>query len=180
MMICAIRAIPAIRGHLFLLVAAGLLSGSGCQRKKEPPFDAADYETPAAEAVLHRLLKDEAEARKEAKVGVIVLGEQMRDSTPAFRAKFPEAGLQWFSSGSLATVWVGPVARVVEKSTQLQPFQLQIFSVSSRNDGAQEVIAAWAYEDRMVRRRYLATPTPGGQWDVKPLDVLEQKGRAEE
>jgi hypothetical protein len=161
---------------LFLLVAAGLLSGSGCQRKKEPPFAAADYETPAAEAVLHRLLKDEAEARKDAKVGVIVLGEQMKDSTPAFRERFPEAALQWFSTQSLATVWVGPIARVVEKSTQLQPFQLQVFSVTSSPDGTQEIIAAWAFEDRMLRRRYRATPAPNGHWNVQPLDVIEQKG----
>ena len=101
----------------------------------------------------------------------------MRDSTPAFRAKFPEAGLQWFSTQSLATVWVGPMARVVEKSTQLQPFQLQVFSVTPSPDGTQEIIAAWAFEDRMLRRRYRATPAPNGQWDVQPLDVIEQKGR---
>mgnify|MGYP006157314425 CR=1 FL=1 len=38
-----------------------------------------------------------------------------------------------------------------------------------------EVVAAWAFEDRMVRRRYLATPATGGSWSVQALEIVEQR-----
>jgi hypothetical protein len=166
---------PATRRLALAFAAFAALAIPACRREAEPPFDPADYETPAAEAVLRRLLEDTTEERKPAKVGVIVLGERMKDSTPAFRQKFPDTGLEWFSAASLTTVWVGPVPRVVERSTQLQPFQLQVSSVSRRDHGAVEVVAAWAYEERMMRRRFLVTEPAAGPPTVQPLEIIDQK-----
>ena len=36
-------------------------------------------------------------------------------------------------------------------------------------------VRAWAFEDRMVRRRYLATPATGGSWSVQALEIVEQR-----
>ncbi len=168
---------PARLGRGLALLAAGLLALlPACRQPPPPPFQPTEYETPAATAVLRQVLGDAIAAGSAAQVGIIVLGPQLEDSTPAFREPFADTGLRWFSAKDMTNVWVGPVARVIEKSTKLQPLQLQLFSVESRPDGAQDIVAAWAFEDKMVRRRYLATPAATGEgWTVQPLEIVEEK-----
>lgn len=164
---------------LFRWLAILLLALNACGRRKEPAFDPAPYESPAAVAVLRHVLAEARAAQADSKVGIIVLGERLHDATPAFRQQFADTGITWHSGTDMTQVWVGPVARVIEKSTKLQPIQLQVTSVTSRNPGqtpsAHEVVAAWAYEDRMVRRRYLATPASNGTWTIQTLETIEQK-----
>lgn len=166
--------LPVFRQRLAWMAALVFTLMAAC-RQPPPPVDPAAFETPAAATVLRHVMQEARAAGNTAQVGVIVLGPRLEDSTPEFRAQFQDAGLQWFSTDNLTHVWVGTVARVIEKTTKLQPLQLQIYSVENRDDGAQEVIAAWAFEDKMVRRRYLATPQTDGGWHVEALEVVEEK-----
>jgi len=164
---------------LLALLVGSLLTLAACGRKAVPPFDHAPYETAAAAAVLRQALAEARADGAESKVGVIVLGERMNDATPAFCGILADTGIAWHSGADMTQVWVGPVARIVEKKSKLQPIQLQVVSVMKRDPssaaGAEEVVAAWAYEDRMARRRYLATPAASGTWTLQTLETLEQK-----
>jgi hypothetical protein len=161
------------------LLTALLVTLTACGRKSAPPFDATPYETPAAAAVLRHVLTEARAAQADSKVGVIVLGERLNDATPGFLQQLADTGIDWHPGTDMTQVWVGPIARVVEKSSKLQPLQLQVVSVTRRDPSAttsaEEVVAAWAFEDRMVRRRYLATPGPDGVWSVQPLETIDQK-----
>ena len=164
---------------LLPLLAIALLALTACGGRDEPAFDPAPYETPAAAAVLRQVLVEARAAQADSKVGIIVVGERMNDATAAFRQRFADTGITWHPGADMTQVWVGPVARVIEKTTKLQPIQLQVTSVTPRDPaktaGAAEVVAAWAYEDRMLRRRYLATPAADGTWTIQTLETLEQK-----
>jgi hypothetical protein len=168
-----------VSGFLLVLVAGALLALSACGRKAAPPFDPAPYETPAAAAVLRQVLADARATQADSRVGVVVLGEQMNDATPSFRATLADTGIEWHPGTDMTQVWVGTIARVIEKKSKLQPIQLQVVSVTKRDPAsatsAEEVVAAWAYEDRMARRRYLATPASGGAWTLQVLETLDQK-----
>lgn len=171
--------VPRAFSVLTSLLAALLVTLTGCGRKSAPPFDATHYETPAAAAVLRHVLAEARATQADSKVGVIVLGERLNDASPGFRQQLSDAGIIWHPGTDMTQVWVGPIARVVEKTSKLQPLQLQVVSVTKRDPSAagsaEEVVAAWAYEDRMVRRRYLATPGPAGIWSVQPLETIDQK-----
>ncbi len=163
-----------------VLMCAGLLVLAACGRKQPAaPFDPSPYETRAAAAVLRHVLAEAREAKAEAKVGVIVVGDRLHDSSEAFRGQFADTGIEWHPGSDMTQVWVGPIARVVEKKSKLQPLQLQVASVARRDPasatGPEEVVAAWAYEDRMARRRYLATPAADGAWTIQTLETLEVK-----
>jgi hypothetical protein len=161
------------------LMAATLLTLSACGRKPEPPFDPAPYQTPGAAAVLRHVLAEARAAQADSKVGIIVLGERLNDATPEFCRQFEDTGITWHRGADMTQVWVGPVARVIEKSSKLQPLQLQVVSATKRDPSSasspEEVVAAWAFEDRMARRRYLATPGADGAWTIQKLATLEQK-----
>jgi hypothetical protein len=147
----------------------------GCRRESVPPVDRGKLETASSEAVLRRVLADADEPAREAKIGIIVLGPRLEDSTPEFRSRLADLGIPWVSSLRMTQVWVGPVARVIDRETQLQPLQLQVAEVEARADGARETIAGWAYGDRMERRRYLAKPRPDGSWEIEPLELVDHK-----
>ena len=161
------------------LLAALLLVLTACGRKPAPAFDPAPYETASAAAVLRQVLSEARAAQADAKVGVIVLGDRLHESSPAFRAQFSDTGITWHPGSDLTQVWVGTIARVIEKKSKLQPLQLQVVSVTRRDPASlsspEEVVAAWAFEDRMVRRRYLATPGTDGTWSIQPLETIDQK-----
>jgi hypothetical protein len=159
----------------FLTVASLVFSSAGCRRAEPERVDKSKLETPATEAVLRRVAADAEEALSRAKIGIIVLGEQLEDSSSGFREKFSNLGIPLVTSSRMTQVWVGPIARVVDRETKFQPLQFQITSVEPRADGPQEVIAAWAFEDRMERRRYLAKPDANGTWTVEPLEVIAKK-----
>ena len=163
---------------LFRLLAACLclLTAISC-RKPPEPVNPAEFETPAAVAVLHQVLKDAGDAAAAAKVGVIMLGPRLEDVTPEFRGKFADTGHAWHAGKDMTQVWIGPVARIIEKESKLQPIQLQILSVEKTGDGVEEIVAGWAYEDRMLRRRYRATKN-GDEWTIQPLEVIDQKPAA--
>lgn len=163
------------RRHVPTLAAVVMTLLPACRQPPPPPVQPADFETPAAAEVLREVMQEAKDTQQAPQVGVIVLGPQLQDSTPEFRAQFTDSGLQWFSSENLTNVWVGPVARVIEKTTKLQPLQLQLFSVEKLADGAEEIVAAWAFEDKMVRRRYRATAQSGGGWSIQPLEIVEEK-----
>lgn len=165
--------------HAFLSLALACLAFPACGRKKAPPFDPAPYETPAVAATLRHVLNEAKEAGVAAKVGIIVFGGKMHDSTPAFRAQFADTGIDWHEGKDMTQVWVGPIARVIERKSKLQPVQLQVSGVELREPGQpggpQEITAAWAFEDRMMRRRYAATPGENGAWKIEPREIVEQK-----
>ncbi|MFN0129363.1 MAG: hypothetical protein ACKV19_22075 [Verrucomicrobiales bacterium] len=158
---------------------AGLFALSGCGRRAAPPFDSTPYETPAAAAVLRQVLAEAKAAQAESKVGIIVLGDRLHDASPAFRQHLADTGIEWHAGNEMTQVWIGPIARVVEKKSKLQPIQLQVASVTKRDPasatGPEEVVAAWAFEDRMARRRYLATADGQGGWTIQKLETLEEK-----
>jgi hypothetical protein len=156
-------------------MAGAAISFATCRRAEVAHVDRSKFETPAAEAVLRRVAADAEAARSRARIGIIVLGERMEDASPAFREKFSDLGLPLVTSARMTEVWIGPVARVIDRETKFQPLQFQIMSVEPRSDGAHEVVAAWAFEDRMERRRYLAKPSADGHWTVEPLDVIARK-----
>lgn len=164
---------------LLILTAAWLVPLTACRRPSPPAFDAAPYETPASAAVLRQVLGEAKVAGAESKIGVIVLGKNLNDATPAFRQQFADTGIEWHPGTDMTQVWVGPIARVVEKKSKLQPVQLQVVSVAKRDPasaaGPEEVVAAWAFEDRMVRRRYLATAGTDGIWSIQLLETIDQK-----
>jgi len=164
---------------LWCLLTGLLLVLPACGRKQPPAFDPAPYETPAAAAVLRQVLEEARAAQADAQVGVIVLGERLHESTLAFRQQFSDTGITWHPGSDLTQVWVGTIARVIEKKSKLQPLQLQVVSVTRRDPAspvsAEEVVAAWAFEDRMVRRRYLASPGAAGAWTIQTLETIDQK-----
>ena len=170
---------PRFFQPLLCLLTGLLLMLTACGRKPAPVFDATPYETPAAAAVLRQVLAEARAAQADSKVGVIVLGERLNDATPAFRQRFSDTGVAWHPGSDMTQVWVGTIPRVIEKKSKLQPIQLQVVSVTKRDPAsatsAEEVVAAWAYEDRMVRRRYLATPGPDGAWTIQTLETIDQK-----
>jgi len=178
MSVCARRSLfPLLT---VVLLAGPLLALTACQRKAEPPFDPRPYETPSARAVLRHLLAEALEQTPDApKVGVIVLGENLRDATPDFRSSLADTGIEWHPGSAMTQVWVGPIARIIEKNSKLQPIQLQVVSVTKRDpsepDSPEEVVAAWAYEDRMKRQKFLATPAASGSWSLQPLEILEER-----
>lgn len=165
--------------HAFLSWVLLCLTLPSCGKKNATPFDPTTYETPAVAATLHHVLTEAKAAGVEAKVGIIVLGARMHDTTPAFREHFGDTGITWHAGSDMTQVWVGPIARVIEKTSKLQPVQLQVSEVEWRDatqpNGAQEIVAAWAFEDRMVRRRYVATPETTGSWKIEPREIVEQK-----
>ena len=170
---------PRLFPTLFCLLTGLLLMLTACGRRPAPVFDATPYETPAAAAVLRQVLAEARAAQADAKVGVIVLGERLNDATPAFRQQFTDTGITWHPGSDMTQVWVGAIARVIEKKSKLQPIQLQVVGVTKRDPAAgasaEEVVAAWAFEDRMVRRRYLATPAADGTWTIQTLETIDQK-----
>jgi len=165
--------------RLLSIFAILLTALSACTRDAPPAFDPTPFETPAAAAVLRHLLAETKAAGVDARVGVIVLGDRLHDGTARFREQFADTGIAWHPGSEMTQVWVGPVARVIEKSSKLQPLQLQVASVTKRDPAnpasAEEVVAAWGFEDRMVRRRFLATPGHGAEWVIQTLETLEQK-----
>ncbi len=168
----------------FLLAALAVLPLAGlstaCNRtKKVAPADHAALETPMGEAVARFLLTEADDARQRAKLAVIVVGEGMEDASAAFRARFADTGLTFVEGSSLTQVWVGPEARIVEKKSGLQPIQLQLTSATRRPDGGWEIIAAWAYGDRFVRKRYVASQPTGesGPWKIEALEVIAEKSK---
>lgn len=171
--------LSCVSRSLFFLLVGSFLALTACGGKSSPPFDPSPYETPSALAVLREVLREAREAQAISTVGVVMLGEKLNDSTPAFRAALKDTGIQWHPGADITQVWIGPIARVIEKTSKLQPIQLQVVSVSKRDAAssasAEEVVAAWAFEDRMVRRRYLATPATGGSWSVQALEIVEQR-----
>jgi len=160
-------------------LAASLLTLNACSRRAAPPFDPQPYESAAAAAVLRHVLAEARTAQADAKVGIIVVGERLNDASETFRQQLADPGITWHPGTHMTQVWVGPVARVIEKSSKLQPLQLQIHSVTQRDpanpNSPEEIVAAWAYEDRMVRRRYLATPADNGSWSIQTLETIDQK-----
>ncbi|MGI8601622.1 MAG: hypothetical protein ACR2OZ_01350 [Verrucomicrobiales bacterium] len=158
----------------FLTLAALAGLTVACHRKQPPPIDTSKFELPAVEAVVRRVFAD-AEPAGEAKVGIIVFSERMKDSSQEFRGRLSDLGLPLVSSSRMTQVWVGPVARVVDRETNFQPLQLQITSVEPREDSVREIVAAWAFGDKMERRRYLARPSTDGKWTVEPLEVIASK-----
>jgi hypothetical protein len=163
-----------MRFSIFVLALWSAVLGS-CQPKVPEPLDRAVFETAASEAVLRKVLKEADTVFREAKVGAIFLGARLESASPEFLARFQDVGLRWFTASDMSQVWVGPKARVIEKSSKLQPLQLQVLSVELRFDGALEIVAAWAFEERMQRKRYLARVEGDGKWLVQPLEVIEEK-----
>ena len=168
----------------FLLAALAVLPLVGavtsCNRSgKVAPADHAMLESPMGEAVVRFMLTEADDVRQRAKLAVLVIGEGMEESSAAFRARFGDAGLNLVDGSTLTKVWVGPEARIVEKKSGLQPLQLQLTSATRRTDGGWEVIAAWAYGDRFVRKRYVASQPAGesGPWKIEPLELIAEKSR---
>jgi hypothetical protein len=103
----------------------------------------------------------------------------MDDCTPAFRARFENTGYQFIGGQQMSKVWVGNHARVVERSSGLQPLQLQLLPAKRQGDGSDEYAAAWAYGEQMTRRRYVAKKDPASQkWLVEAKEIMEQKPKA--
>lgn len=153
--------------------AGGLLAA--CRRgEPPPPVDRPTLESEASAAVLRHLAQEAVSAAPRAELAIIVLGPAMEDASGQFRQRLSDLPLPLVSSERMTTYWVGPVARVMDRESQKQPLQLQIFSVEARPDGSREVVAAWAFEDRMRKKRFLVRPA-AGSWDIQPLETLAEK-----
>lgn len=160
------------RRILLLLPAALLLAG--CNPNRRPPIDPGPLQTPAAEAVLRHVLAT-CPVKAEAKMAVIGIGEALAEARPDFVEKFKDVpGLEFLPHIRVVAGMAGGKSRRYDEKTELPVLELQMGEITAPDkDGVQKAVAAWAFKDDAVRKRYEVKPKADGGFEVKELENIE-------
>ncbi len=144
---------------------------------KQITFDPRTVETDAGAAVVRQLIED-CPHKADDRVMCLTIGPAQTAISPAFKEKFPQFKDRLLPHNQVAVTVLGDKARVQQKSTGLVAGPLVLLlQVSEMNSvgGGYEAIAAWAYKDDMMRRKYTVTPQSDGSFKATAGDVLEEK-----
>jgi hypothetical protein len=158
------------RRHLLLLTTALL---AACNPHRRPPVDPATLQTPAAEAVLRYVITT-CPAKAQAKFAVIGIGENLGQPRPDFVEKFKDVeGLEFLEHTRVVAGMAGGKSRRFDEKTEQPVLEVQISSITEPKNGVQEAVAAWAFKDDAVRKRYEVKAKEGGGFDIKELETIE-------
>ena len=159
--------------RLILLLGCCLLFSCS----KHITFDPRTVETEAGAAVVRQLI-DDCPYKAADRPMCLTLGPAQLAVSPAFKEKFPEFKDRLLAHNQVAVTVLGDKARVQQKSTGLVAgplvLLLQISEMNSAS-GGYEAIAAWAFKDDLMRRKYIVTAQPDGSFKATAGDILEQK-----
>lgn len=155
-----------------LLLAFSLI---GCSSGEK--FDPRTVETDAGAALFRHLMKECPLVNDTTKVCLTIGAEQAAPSNE-FLTRFADMKDRLLKHNQITVISLNGKSRVIERSDTMVTgnlaLLLQITEMNSASGGYQAV-AAWAFKDDMMRRKYTVTPTEGGAFTITPGDIIEQK-----
>lgn len=156
--------------RILLLLSAALLAA--CNPNRRPPVDPEPLQSPAAEAVLRHVIAT-CPVIKEAELAVIGIGDSLAQARPEFVERFKDVkGLEFLEHTRVVAGMAGGKSRRYDEKTDKPVLELQVSQVTGPKDGVQQIVAAWAFKDDAVRKRYEVTPKTGGGFDIKELETI--------
>ncbi len=156
--------------RLLLLFSAALLAA--CNPNRRPPVDPEALQSPAAEAVLRHVIAT-CPAIKEVELAVIGIGDTLAQARPDFVERFKDvSGLEFLDHIRVVAGVAGGKSRRYDEKTDKPVLELQISQMTGPKDSVQQAVAAWAFKDDAVRKRYEVTPKTGGGFEIKELEAI--------
>lgn len=154
-----------------------LLCFLGLSCSPQNAFDPRTVETDAGAAVFRQLMADCPYTTPERPV-CLTIGPGQTALSPAFKDRFADLKDRLLAHNQIAVTVLSGKARVQQKSTTTTAgplvLLLQVSEMKSTG-GGYEAIAAWAFKDDLMRRKYLVTPEADGKFKVTAGDIIEEK-----
>lgn len=146
-----------------------------CSRRDA--FDPRTVETDAGAALVRQLIAD-CPHHSDTRKMCLTLGPDQAPASEAFLGRFPDLKPRFLKHNQVTVLSLNGKTRVLEKSTGMTTGDLvllmQVSDMVSAG-GKFQAVAAWAYKDDMMRRKYTITPEADGKFKVEAGEIIEQK-----